>query len=184
MLMKLAVSLLALSVPGTLAAQHAHAPAQSQGQGGAQIPASMRAEHDHIHHMLEEATQQPGAVGAAARELAVVLGPHFNRENEIALPPLGVLPELARGGVPADAEAVLAMTDALRAELPHMLEEHVHIDAAAKKLEAVAREHGAAEVERMASELQTHAQTEQEVSYPTALVIGDLIRARLGQQHR
>jgi len=183
MLMKLAVSLLALSVPGALAAQHTHAPAPAQGQGGAQMPESMRIEHDHIHHTLEAATQAPGAVGAAARELAAVLGPHFERENQIALPPLGALPILARGDMPADADVILAMTDSLRAELPHMLEEHVQIDAAAKKLEAVAREYGAAEAERMASELQLHARTEQEVTYPTALLIGDLIRARRGQQH-
>ena len=181
-LIKFAVPLLALSTPASLAAQHTHAPTQAHAE--TQIPESMRTEHEHIHHALEAATRAPGAVGEAARALAAVLGPHFERENQIALPPLGALPLLARGGIPGNADAILAMTDSLRTELPRMLEEHVHIDAAAKRLEAVAREHGADDVERMAHSLQLHARTEQEVSYPTALVVGDLIRARLGQHAR
>ena len=50
--------------------------------------------------------------------LAAVLGPHFERENEIALPPLGLLAPLAAGEKPGGMEEALAMTDALRKELP------------------------------------------------------------------
>lgn len=184
MLMKLASVLLVLLVPGRVAAQHTHVHRQAQDPVATQMPESMRIEHDHIHHALEAATQAADPVGAAARELAAVLGPHFQRENQIALPPLGALSVLADGGLPADGDRLLAMTDSLRRELPGMLEEHVQIDAAARKLEAVARAHGAAEAERMAIELQLHARTEQEVTYPAALVIGDLIRARRGEEHR
>ena len=55
------------------------------------IPHSLEAEHHEIHEALLEATRLPGRVGAAAKELAAVLDPHFERENEIALPPLGLL---------------------------------------------------------------------------------------------
>ena len=45
------------------------------------IPQSLQTEHKAIHDALAEATQLPGPVGAAARELAAVVGPHFAREN-------------------------------------------------------------------------------------------------------
>ena len=56
-----------------------------------EIPESMRIEHGEIHAALERATGVPGRVGEAARALAAVLHPHFEREEEIALPPLGLL---------------------------------------------------------------------------------------------
>jgi hypothetical protein len=54
-----------------------------------EIPKSIRVEHEEIHSTLAEATKAAGAVGVAARELAQVLHPHFVREEQIALPPLG-----------------------------------------------------------------------------------------------
>jgi hypothetical protein len=64
------------------------------------IPQSLQAEHHEIHEALAEATRAPGRVGAAAKELAAVLDPHFARENQIALPPLGLLAPLAAGKTP------------------------------------------------------------------------------------
>lgn len=76
-------------------------------------------------------------------------------------------------------EAVLPLTDALRAELPRMLEEHVAIAAAAGALAQVARAAGDREVESLTTALQFHALTEEEVFYPAAILVGDLVRARL-----
>ena len=104
------------------------------------IPEAMRVEHAELHEALVEATGAPGGVGGAAREVARVLHPHFVREEEIALPPLGLLEDLARGVVTSDMAAVLPLTDALRAELPQMLEEHVAIRAALQQLAATAQE--------------------------------------------
>ena len=144
-----------------------------------QIPPSLRHEHEAIHHALEEATRAPGRVGAAAKELATVLHPHFVREQEIALPPLGLLAPLAAGKRPAEAASVLAMTDALRKELPRMLEEHTRIKAAVAKLREAAKVEKVSQVERLADDLAHHALSEEEVLYPAAIVVGDLVRAQL-----
>lgn len=143
------------------------------------IPQSLQTEHKAIHEALEEATRVPGAVGAAARELAAVLGPHFTRENEIALPPLGLLAALAAGETPAGMQEALAMSDALRKELPRMLQEHTKIRAATEKLRVVAQKEKASPYEQFAEELALHARTEEEVLYPAAILVGDVIRARL-----
>lgn len=144
-----------------------------------QIPESMRIEHGELHGALVEATKAPGRVGEAARELAKILHPHFVREEQIALPPLALVRPLAMGEATPDMRSVLPMTDALRAELPQMLREHEQIGAAARRLEQIAREAQDAGVERLARQLQLHARTEEEVFYPAALLVGDVVRARL-----
>ena len=146
------------------------------------IPLSLQTEHKAIHDALERATQVPGPVGAAAKDLAAVLGPHFTRENEIALPPLGLLAALAAGDRPAGMEEALAMSDALRKELPRMLQEHTKIRAATERLRVVAQKEKVSASAQLAEELALHAQSEEEVLYPAAILVGDVIRARLSQK--
>jgi hypothetical protein len=110
------------------------------------------------------------------------LDPHFKREDEIALPPLGLLAPLAAGERPAGMEAALTMTDALRKELPRMLDEHKRIRAATEKLRAAAREAKAPVQEQFAEDLARHARTEEEVLYPAAILVGDIIRVRMAQK--
>ena len=99
-----------------------------------QIPSALQVEHRVIHEALLRATKAPGDIGTAARELAGALHDHFVREEEIALPPLGLLAALARGEFTPEMRAVLPMTEALRAELPRMLDEHQAIPAATRRL--------------------------------------------------
>jgi hypothetical protein len=142
------------------------------------IPESIRAEHEQIHAALVRAGQTPGRVGDAARELARVLQPHFEREEQIALPPLGLLVPLAAGDFSPEMQSVLPMTDALRDELDQMLREHVDISAATRRLEQAAVEAGNLDVERLARELSSHAKSEEEVFYPAAILVGEVVRGR------
>jgi hypothetical protein len=155
----------------TMSRTHALAPT-------AEIPESMRAEHGAIHAALERAIEAPGRVGEAARTLAKVLHPDFEREEQIALPPLGLLAPLARGEFTEAMLDVLPMTDALRAELPRMLQEHVAIRAATMRLGEVARAEGNAPVARLAEQLALHAKSEEEMFYPAAVLVGEIIRDR------
>ncbi len=145
-----------------------------------QIPNALQVEHQAIHDELVRATKAPGEVGVAARELADVLHAHFVREEEIALPPLGLLAALARGEFTPEMRAVLPMTDALRAELPRMLQEHEAVHAATHRLGEVAREAGDTAAQKLAVALTLHAQSEEEVFYPAALLVGEVVRARAG----
>ena len=166
----------ALAVPGASAAQHAGHAAPAGTLPG--IPASLREEHQEIHSRLEAATRAPGATGRAARELAAVLHPHFVREEQIALPPLGLLAPLAEGRYTPEMRHVLPLTDSLRAELPRMLEEHVAIKTATARLADAARTEGQAEAAELAAALALHAKSEEEIFYPAAVLVGDLVRAR------
>jgi hypothetical protein len=142
------------------------------------IPGSLREEHAAIHTELMHATSVRGRVGVAARALAKLLQPHFEREEQIALPPLGLVAPLARGEPAQATRVVLAMTDSLRAELPRMLAEHDTIRVATRRLGEVARAAGNVRVARLAHELALHARTEEELLYPMAILVGDLVRLR------
>lgn len=163
---------------GVLSAYWVNARSEGQATMKIEIPSSVRHEHEHIHEALVAATSAPGEVGEAARELAEILHPHFVREEQIALPPLGVLEALARGEYASWMRDVLPMTDSLALELPEMLREHEGIGAAAKRLEQVARAAGVTEVEQLAKALQQHAKSEEEIFYPAAILAGEVVRAR------
>jgi iron-sulfur cluster repair protein YtfE (RIC family) len=145
-----------------------------------EIPRSIQVEHEAIHAALVEATHVPGRVGDAAKDLAKVLHPHLVREEEIALPPLGLLASLAASARLPDSvmSEALTMTETLRSELPRMLEEHKLIRAAVERLHAEARAEKATRYEQLADQLALHAQTEEEVLYPAAVLVGDIVRSR------
>lgn len=167
-----------LVLPEAGAAQVSHPRDERTQVTQSRIPESLRAEHAKIHDELVRATQARGAVGTAARELAGVLDPHFEREEQIALPPLGLLAPLARGEFTASMREVLPLTDSLRAELPRMLEEHKAIHAATLKLGKAAQAAGNIRVARFAEDLALHARTEEEFSYPAAVLVGEIVRGR------
>lgn len=147
-----------------------------------EIPKPLQVEHEELHARLVEATRQPGAVGEAAREVAHLLHPHFVREEEFALPPLALLEQLARGEARAEMAEVLPMTRRLKAELPQMLAEHKLIVGALDKLRDAARTAGRPEVERFAEALVLHAQTEEQVLYPAAILAGELVALQLEER--
>lgn len=140
------------------------------------IPDSLRVEHEELHAELVQATKVEGPVGEAARNVATLLHPHFVKEEEYALPPLGLLGPLATGAVTPEMRKVLAMTDRLKADLPEMLAEHKAVVGALRKLIAAAKREDRSEVVRFAEKLMLHARTEEEVLYPTAILIGEYVR--------
>ena len=173
------IGAIAIAWAAAVAAQHEQTGAAMTNKA-LEIPESIRREHEAIHSALVAATRAPGRVGTAARALADVLDPHFVREEEIALPPLGLLAPLAAGeALPSSTSSTAAtMMAALRAEMPKMLAEHVRIHAAVADLRAAAEAVGAEAQVELADELALHARTEEEVLYPAALLVGDLLRAR------
>ena len=145
------------------------------------IPKPMKLEHDELHSELAKATKEPGGIGEAARAVAKVLHNHFVNEEAYAIPPLGLLPQLTAAKVTNEMADVLKMTDKLKAELPTMLKEHEAIVSALNDLVRIAKREGRREYIHFAEKLKLHAQTEEQVSYPTALLIGEYIRLRLNK---
>lgn len=137
------------------------------------IPPSLKAEHEELHAILVRATREPDPTGTAARAVAALLHPHFVKEEELALPPLALLGPLSRKESIAEASSVLRLTARLKAELPKMLAEHRAIVVALEALAKAAHTQGRPEYAEFAEKLKLHAQMEEEVSYPAAILIGE-----------
>lgn len=144
-----------------------------------QVPPALKAEHEELHGELARATKAGGSTGEAAKAVAKLMHPHFVKEEEYALPPLGLLSVLSTGKIEAEMAEVLKMTDKLEAELPHMLAEHKDIVTALRHLVEAAKAEDKPEYVHFAEKLMAHARTEEEVSYPTALLIGRYLKTAL-----
>jgi hypothetical protein len=148
------------------------------------IPKSLQAEHAELHEELAKAIAAGGKVSEAAKTVAALLHTHFEKEEEYALPPLGLLSELAQGRVTPEMRSAIVMADKLKADLPHMLQEHKDIVVALRQLIAAAKQENKLEHARFAEKLTLHAQNEEEVLYPAAIMVGEYLKLRLGELKR
>ncbi len=148
------------------------------------IPVTLHLEHEELHAVLSQAIEEPGRLGESAKNVAKILHPHFQKEEQFALPPLGLLSALANGNMNAETPEVLVMTNKLKNELPQMLEEHKSIVAALASLSIEANKVGKLEYVSFADKLALHARNEEEVLYPAAILIGDYVKLKLRRQRR
>jgi hypothetical protein len=150
----------------------------------AQTPESLEFEHRELREQLDRAAAASGRTGEAAREVMKVLAPHIRLEREFAMPPLCAIAQIARGEITPDMARFIDKTDAFKAELPRMLDEHKLIVEALRSLmqaAAAEKQPGAAQ---FAQKMIQHAQLEEEILYPAAILVGEYLRLKLGKPLR
>jgi hypothetical protein len=143
-------------------------------------PQSLKQEHEELHGELVAATKSGGKTGIVAQAVAQALHPHFVKEEEYAMPPLGLLAQLAKGEHPHEQAAVIAMTDKLKEDFSHMLHEHKAIVIQLHRLMETAQSEKKDGYVHLAERLMLHAQTEEEVLYPAAILIGEYLKLKKG----
>jgi hypothetical protein len=142
------------------------------------IPIALKAEHDQLHADLSAAAALAGRTGEAAKRVAAVLHEHFVSEEEFALPPLALLGPIAVGRATSDMRSVAALTDRLKAEMPSMLRAHEAIVQALNELGRAAAMERHPEVSQFVTDLKAHAQNEEQVLYPAAIVVGEYLKLK------
>ena len=180
---RVALSVLATTASATGLSSSAHA-AQPETHGhstnnGYEIPQSLKAEHDKLHEDVVQATKAGGETGTAARVVANLLHPHFIKEEELAMPPLGLLTDLANGRVTQEMRKFVKLTDELKRQLPEMLKEHEAIVAALDSLSAASQKENQPHVRQFAAALKQHVKTEEEVLYPASVLIGEYLKLKV-----
>jgi hypothetical protein len=178
-----AIIVIGLIAPGEKAAQqHKESEEISKSQIiKLKIPPSLRAEHAELLAELSKAVNAEGDTAKAAQMVANLLHPHFVKEEEFALPPLGLLPRLAEGKVKLEMIEALMLTDRLQASLPQMLKEHKGIMTRVEQLSKAAKKENKVEFVRLAEKLTLHVQQEEEVLYPAALLVGEYLKLKLNR---
>lgn len=145
-------------------------------------PIPLQSEHQALRAEINAAAKLEGKTGRAARLVARLLERHFAVEDEFAFPPLGLLPDLARGTVEPEMAAAVAMAKKLHDELPNLLAVQRVIVAALEELMAAAESEGHEELVGFAEKLMLHEEFERDVSYPTTILIGKYLQLRLKAQ--
>lgn len=135
-------------------------------------PQSVKKEHEELHSDLKKIIELGGNIGNSAQKVATILHPHFVKEEDYATPPLGLLKSLVDGKLNSDMKVALMMSKKLRSNLHEMIEEHKQIVNALTNLINVAKKNNNGHVEKFAQKLILHAQNEEEVLYPAAILIG------------
>lgn len=141
-----------------------------------ELPPVLSMEHEALQQELARATRAGGRTEQAAWQVSRVLFPHVYREEEFAIPPLLLLPRLARGEISPDMESVVPKSEKLKAELPRMLKEHEAIVAALQKLLQASAAERHPDFARLAQKLILHAQTEEELLYPASILVGEYLK--------
>lgn len=143
-----------------------------------EIPYSLKAEHDEIHEALHKATQLTGKTAEAAQKVARLLRPHFMKEEKYAMPPLALLQVLSKGEAAPEMKSLIREIDQFRKELPGMLDEHREIHLALRELIEVSTKENLYKVVDFSKDLMRHAKMEEEIIYPTAILIGEYLKMK------
>jgi len=142
-------------------------------------PHSLQLEHLELRHFIAKALREEGALGEASRLVARLMETHCHKEESFALPPLTLLPALAEGRIERGMADFLPQADWVKRNLPELLAEHHAILAALEQLVAAARAQNRFDYIEFAETLMNHIRAEEEIFYPTVILVGEYLRLRL-----
>lgn len=136
-------------------------------------PPSMEREHQEIWQLLIGVQNLSGKTGSVAERLAKDLKAHIDKEENLALPLLGILRDLVDGKLSsASATRASLLHTKFEREYPGMLHGHKELYKVLERLKKVGAEEGHLTAVRFAEALEKHSQEEEEVLYPAAILAG------------
>lgn len=142
-------------------------------------PESLAEEHRELFGELRRLAAGDDRTGKEVRRLLDVLEPHFEREEEAALPLLGALRPLSEGKALADPSEAVSLRERFASEYPRMLEEHRQVKALIDDVRGAAEKAKQERALALMNELEHHAIVEEEVLYPAALLLGSVLPLEL-----
>jgi len=158
--------------------RHKQADYISLFPGKPDVPSSIKQEHEHLLKQMHAFTLYQDSTGRVAAKLDSLMQHHFQEEEDFMLPPLGHLPLLASGAVPAQREDVIRLTGKLKSQLTHMSAEHQLIKAYMGELKQAAARDNHPEISEFEKELHKHATSEEEVLFPAAILVGEYLKLK------
>jgi hypothetical protein len=118
---------------------------------------------------------------AAAQKAVTFLKEHYAKEQQYVLPPLGLLPLIAKGEISKDMETAIAMADRTKSALSDFQNDHAKITELMNELITVGRKKKNDELVRLATRVAAQSLNDIEVNQPTTILIGDYLRQRLSR---
>ncbi len=141
-----------------------------------ETPSVILKEHQYFLKKLKEVISFEDSTGLAAKKLYEVMEYHFRVEEDYVLPPLGILPALAKSQIPEESEKIILLTVKFKNNEAVMLAEHQVITHYAGILVRAAEKEDHRKLMGFDVELEKHAALEEEILFPMVLVIGEYLR--------
>ena len=142
-------------------------------------PKSLEEEHEGLMNTLREAGNRRDETGEAVRGLVENLEPQFEKEERVAMPLLGVLPDLVSGNKIENLRQIAESQGALLQEYESMFQEHKSLVPLIERAELAAAKENHIETVEILEALVHHARIEEDVLYPAALLAGTLAKVLL-----
>jgi hypothetical protein len=152
-------------------------------QTGLQVPQSIRVQHHQITSRLASFAKRDGSIAEAAQKALVFIKNHYAKEEELVLPPLGLLPLIARGEISKDIEPAIAMADRTRAALPEFQNEHIQLTALVNDLIEAGKKSRDEELQRLATRIAVQSLNDIEVVQPTTILSANISTSDLRRPH-
>lgn len=140
------------------------------------VPKAIKNGHENLCKDLQSLIKFGGTVGKEAEILNKIMSAHFKQEEKYAMPPLGLLLTLTEGGWNFDAQEAIKMSEMLHEKLSELKKEHGDIMNILKKFKKVAEEENNHKAKQFVKDLLLHVEIEDQVLYPTTLLIGDYLK--------
>lgn len=141
------------------------------------IPKSIKNGHENLYAEIKSIVSIGGDIGEKAKVLDELMHAHSKKEEEYALPPLGLLLALSEGNWKIDSNAAIKMADRLKSKLTELKKDHENILLALQKLKEAGDKENNTNIKRLVKDLKLHAAIEDQVLYPTTLLIGNYLKA-------
>lgn len=142
-----------------------------------EIPTSIKNGHKNLSSELNVIINIGGEIGEKAKTLNYIMSLHFQKEEEYALPPLGFLLALSEENWEIDSTAAIEMADRLKSKLSELKKDHENILVALHNLKIVGDQENNPYVKQFVKDLKLHAAIEDQVLYPTTILIGNYLKS-------
>jgi predicted outer membrane protein len=146
--------------------------------GKLKVPDALLRGHDEARAEIVRATTEGGRIAEAAWRVAELCLPHFEHEEKSIFPVLALLPYLQRGNLHPDMMDVMPLISDFSARQDALNDHHQSIMAAIEALLQAAHKEKNREVAEFAYTMRVHEKTEDEVIYPTVLLIGKYLQEK------
>lgn len=143
-----------------------------------EVPSSIKKTHATLLDQIHEMTLYKDSSSIVAIKLEVLMQHHFKEEEDFILPPLGLLPLLAAGQLPAPSKELLLFCENIKPQLTHMSVEHQLIKAYIEELKQTCLEENRPAIIAFEKEVIKHAVSEEEVFFPAAILVGEYLKLK------
>ena len=150
----------------------------TQFPGKPEVPSSIKKTHAYLLEQIHKMTLYKDSSGRVALKLEEIMQHHFKEEEDFILPPLGLLPLLAKGQIPEQRKDIILLSEKVKSLLNHMSVEHQLIDAYIEELKQASNKESQKEIIEFQNEVIQHATSEEEVFFPASILVGEYLKLK------